>query len=149
MSVDTLFEADIDLERVMREWATVDAQAREFYARKRELGGRLAEFAEDKREGQNTVHLKAHDGLGLKVEFKQETAYDPAHMRPIAELLGEDFDNLFETVITFKPRQRNLKKFMNTVSSSEAVETAKSLIKEAAIEKQLSPYITIEKEPKQ
>lgn len=148
MGVDDLFEADIDLEGVMREWAAVDAQAREAYARKRELGARLAEFAEDKRESQNTVRLAAHDGLTLKVEFKHETIYDPPQMQTVAELLGDKFDELFKTKIEFVAQRRNLTKFMNTVSSSESVETAKGLIKEATTEKPLSPYITIEKEAK-
>jgi hypothetical protein len=146
MSVDALFtEADIDLERVMHEWAQVDAQSREAYTRKRELGAELAAFAEDKRETQNTVHLSAHDGLSLKVEFKHETIYDPAQMQAVAELLGDKFDELFKTEIKFVPQRRNLTKFLNTVSTSEAVETAKGLIKEAATDKQLSPYISLEK----
>lgn len=148
MSVDTLFEADIDLEGVMREWVILDAQTKEAYTRKRELSARLAEFAEEKREGQNTVHLSAHDGLTLKVEFKHETTYDPLQMPTIAELLGDKFDGLFKTEIKFVPQRRNLNKFMNTVSSSEAIETAKGLIKEAAIDKQLSPYVSLEREAK-
>ncbi len=146
MGVDDLFdEKEIDLESLIHEFARLDSELREGYSRKRQIVSDLAGLAWEQRGSQNTVHLSAHDGMTIKVEFKSDTSYDAEQMRVVADLLGNQFDDLFKTKIEFVPQKRNLTKFLNTVSTEEKIQTAKELIQEATTTKQMSPYITVEK----
>lgn len=121
-----------------------DADYQRAKVERTELSTVLADYAREADATQNTVHLSGEAG-NIDVEFKAKVEYDATLMRDAAQLLGNGFDNLFETVIVFKPKARPLKMFLNTVSTSEAEETAKKIIKEARIETPQSPYVHVKK----
>src|SRR5262245_14263711 len=57
---------------------------------------------------------------------------------------SERFDSLFKTKIEFVAKKRELNGFFNTVSSDEATENAKQIIKDATITKDKTPYVSVE-----
>ena len=129
----------------IKAFVNIDQEYQKARIERAELGSVLAEYAREAEATQNTVHLANEQGQKVDVEFKSKVDYDTTMMRDAANLLNGKFDDLFETVVSFKPRARNLKMFLNTVSTSEAEETAKKIIKEARIETPQSPYVHVGK----
>src|SRR5688572_24742298 len=130
---------------LIAEFHRLDAIVKESGSRRREIGMALAGIAFENRGDQNTVHLKSTGGQGVSVVFGTETEYDQEQMLTAADLLGKDtFDSLFKTKLEFVPKKRELKKFMNTVTSDEATTTAKEIITDAAVTKDKSPYVSCE-----
>lgn len=128
----------------IKRFVEVDHVYQDVKIERSEIGAVLADYARDADATQNTVHLSDAAG-NVDVEFKVKVEYDTALMRDVANLLDGKFDELFETVITFKPKARPLKMFLNTVSTSEQEETAKKIIKEARIETPQTPYVHMRK----
>jgi len=131
----------LSLNEAIQKFIETDAEYRTFADARRELSAVLADYAREADSTQKTVHLQNEAGQKLQVEFKSKVEYDSTLMRDVAQLLNGQFDDLFDTVITFKPKARNLKMFLNTKSTSEAEETAKKIIQEARIETEQSPYV--------
>lgn len=131
----------LNLNEAIAKFAETDREYKVIAADRRELGAVLADYAKEADVEQKTVHLQNQDGLKVDVEFKSSVEYDPTLMRDVVQLLDGKFDDLFETVITFKPKTRALKMFLTTKSTSEAEETAKGIIKEARVETEQSPYV--------
>lgn len=135
----------LSLNEAIEKFAQTDKEYKVLAADRRELGAVLADYAREAEATQKTVHLQNQDGLKVDVEFKASVDYDPTLMRDVAQLLDGKFDELFETVITFKPKAKSLRMFLNTMSTSEAEETAKKIIAEARIETPQTPYVHISK----
>lgn len=132
-------------DELIAEFHRLDAIVKESGSRRREIGMQLAGVAFENKRTQNTVHLESTDGQKVKVEFGIDYEYDAEQMMTVAELLGKErFDGLFKTKIEFIPKKRELKNFLNTVSSDERVETAKKVIQDATITKDKSPYVSVE-----
>lgn len=130
---------------LIAEFHRLDAIIKENGIRRREIGAQLAGIANENKRDQNTVHLASTDGQRIKVEFGIDYEYETEQMITAADLLGKDtFDSLFKTRVEFVPKKRELKKFMNTVSSDERIETAKTIIRDATIPKVKSPYVSVE-----
>lgn len=135
----------LSLHEAITKFAETDKEYKVLAADRRELGAVLADYAREADATQKTVHLQNQSGQKIDVEFKSAVEYDPTLMRDVAQLLDGKFDELFETVITFKPKVRPLKMFLNTMSTSEAEETAKKIIQEAKVETPQTPYVHISK----
>lgn len=132
-------------DELITEFHRLDAIVKESGYKRKEIGMQLAGIAYENKRDQNTVHLKSTDGQKIKVEFGIDYDYDQEQMMTAADLLGRDtFDSLFKTKIEFVPKKRELKKFLNTVSSDERIETAKKIITDATITRDKSPYVSVE-----
>lgn len=132
-------------DELIKEFHRLDAIVKESGAQRAEVGAAIATIAKENKANQNTVHLKSTGGQKLKVQFSTETDYITEELMEVSKLLGaEVFDMLFETKIKFVPKKRNLTMFVNTIHSSEAAETAKQMIKEAAVTREKSPYVSVE-----
>lgn len=135
----------LSLNEAIQKFAETDALYKVTAADRRELSAVLADYAREADATQKTVHLQNESGQRVDVAFKSKVEYDTTLMRDVAQLLPEKFDELFETVIEFKPKAKALKMFLNTVSTSEAENTAKKIIVEAKIETEQSPYVSVTK----
>ncbi len=135
----------LSLNEAITKFAQTDREYREKADERRELSSILTEYAKEADATQKTVHLQNEKGFKVDVEMKSKVEYDPTLMQDVAQLLNGKFDELFDTVITFKPRARPLKMFLNTKSTSEAEETAKKIIQEARIETEQSAYVHMSK----
>lgn len=132
-------------DELIAEFHRLDAIVKDNGSRRREIGMQLAGIAFENKKTQNTVHLQSTDGRKIKVEFGIDYEYETEQMVTAADLMGKDkFDSLFKTKIEFVPKKRELKTFLNTVSSDERVETAKKIIQDATITKDKSPYVSVE-----
>ncbi len=131
----------LSLSEAIKEFSDLDDRYKEVSGQRKELSAVLADYARDSDATQKTVHLQNEAGQKIQVDFKSKVEYDPTLMQDVAQLLDGKFDELFETVITFKPKARPLKMFLNTKSTSEAEETAKRIIQEAKIETEQSPWV--------
>lgn len=138
-------EISMSQDDLIAEFHRLDAIVKEQGLRRREIGMQLAGIAYEYKAEQNTVHLVSTGGKRVKVEFGIDTEYETEQMMTAADLLGRDvFDSLFKTKIEFIPKKRELKKFMNTVSSDEKTKTAKQIISDATINKDKTPYVSVE-----
>lgn len=136
----------LSLHEAITKFAEADKGYKEITADRRELAAILADYAREADATQKTVHLQSDQtGQKIDVEFRTDVEYDKTLMADVAQLLDGKFDDLFETVIIFKPKSRNLKMFLNTVSTSEAENTAKKIIGEARIETPQTPYVHLSK----
>lgn len=132
-------------DELIAEFHRLDALVKEFGSERRNIGAQLSMLAQGHKKEQNTVHLQSTGGQKIKVEFGIDYDYETEQMITAADLLGKDaFDSLFKTRIEFVPKKRELKKFMNTVSSDERTESAKQIINDATIEKPKTPYVSVE-----
>lgn len=131
----------LSLSEAIESFVVVDETYQAARDERKELGAVLADYAREADATQNTVHLSSPAGQKIDVEFKTKVEYDVPLMRDVANLLGKQFDELFETVITFKPKARPLKMFMNTVTTDESKQTAKEIINQAKVETPQTPYV--------
>ena len=131
----------------IKEFLRLDGQIKELSYERRGHASALMEIASEERNGQKTVHLQANDGARVAVEFKSAWECNTEEVECARELLkDQQFNNLFKT--TYTPKVRELKKFLNTVYSDEAWETAKGIIKEHVKEVEKTPFVSVEKERK-
>ncbi len=135
-----------NLDEMIAEFTDLCDKISELTERKRVVADKLAERAFSSRAGSNTVRLASTCGTRIKVQFRTKVEYDCDQIIPVVNLIGKDrFDALFKTKIEFTPQKRNLTDFLATVTSDEAIETAKQLIREATVETQQSPYVSLER----
>lgn len=138
-------ETAMSQDELIAEFHRLDALVKEHGRRRKEIGGYLALIAQENRREQNLVHMASTGGQRIKVEFGIDYEYETQQMFTAADLLGKDmFDSLFKTKVEFTPKKRELKKFLNTVSSEERIETAKQIITDATVKKDKSPYVSVE-----
>src|SRR5688572_23065351 len=129
---------------LIAEFIKVVDLAKEYGARRRDLGAALTAIALENKGAQSTVRLESTSGQRLKIEFGFDYEFDAAQMFTAADLLGKDrFDDLFKTEITFTAKKRNLNAFLNTVPSDETTRTAKQIIQDAMHKKEKTPYVSI------
>lgn len=134
------------LDDLIAEFVRLDADCKELNTRRKEVAAEIAGIAFENKGDQNTVHLQSTAGQQIKTEFRYKTEWDNEQLFTVKNLVGADvFDSLFTPKLEFTAKRRDLKKFLNTVSSSEAIETAKGIIKDAQIETQQTPYVSVEK----
>lgn len=139
-------EPSMSQDELITEFWRLDTLAKESYAAKNQIAMQLAAKAWEERDSQDTVHLQSTDGRKVKVVFGHDTEYVTAELMTVSEMLGrEQFDELFESKIEFKPKKRALKLFMNTVAPDERIKTAKQMIKDATMVKPKSPYVSVER----
>lgn len=132
-------------DELIKEFHRLDALVKKYGSGRRTIGAQLTMIAQGNKKDQNTVHLQSTGGQKIKVEFGIDYDYETEQMLTAADLLGKDvFDSLFKTRLEFTPKKRELKKFMNTVSSDERTESAKQIITDATIEKPKTPYVSVE-----
>lgn len=133
-------------DELIQEFKRLDALLKETGAERREVAMQLAGIAFANKGEQNTVHLQSTGGDKITVEFGIEYAYVTEELMEVARMLGEIdkelFDSIFKTSLEFVPKKRELKNFLNTVSSDERIETAKQMIKDATIVKNKAPYVS-------
>jgi hypothetical protein len=138
-------DSSMSQDDLIAEFHRLDAIVKEQGARRREIGMQLAGVAFENRRDQNTVHLVSTGGQRVKVEFGIDYEYETEQMMTAADLLGREvFDSLFKTRVEFTAKKRELKKFLNTVSGDERINTAKQIITEATITKDKNPYVSVE-----
>lgn len=122
----------------------LDARIRELSYERREHASALVEVAMSKRTDLKTVHLQAHNGSRVQVEFKTDWECNSEEVECAKELLkDEKFNELFKT--TYTPKLRALKTFLNTGFSDERWETAKDIIKANVKEVPKTPYVQAER----
>lgn len=129
----------------IKEFLRLDAQIKELSYERKEHASALMEMAVGERNGQKTVHLQSNNGARVAVEFKSAWECNTEEVECAKELLkDQQFNSLFKT--TYTPKVRELKKFLNTVYSNEAWETAKQILKEHVKEVERTPFVSVEKE---
>jgi hypothetical protein len=132
-------------DELIAEFSRLDALVKRHGRERKEIGAALASIALENKGAQNTVHLASTDGQRIRVEFGVDYEYETGQMLTAADLLGkEQFDSLFKTRVEFIAKKRELKMFLNTVSSDERIESAKRIIKDATIPKEKAPYVSVE-----
>lgn len=152
MGITEMFEeiapdvSGLSVDQMIREYVRLDKKVKETALERGAYHAALLERAASARNGQNTVHLDTADETQrVKVEFKSELSIlDQQEIECAKELLGEPkFNELFST--TYKPKAKNLKTFLNSVSANEKVETAREIIKEFVKTVDRTPYLSVEK----
>lgn len=136
----------LSVDQMIREYIRLDKRVKEAAGERGAYHAALLERAELARNGQATVHLDtADEAQRIKVEFKSELSIlDQSEVECAKELLGDEkFGELFSTI--YKPKAKNLKTFLNSVSANEQIETARGIIKEFVKTVPKSPYLSIEK----
>lgn len=137
--------AGLSQDELIEEFHRLDAVVKESGRRRAEVGAAIAAIARDNKGTQNTVHLTSTGGQKLKVQFGSDTEYIAGEMVEVSKILGaETFDTLFKTKIEFTAQKRNLNTFFNTVHPDESIQTAKQMIKDAAVTKEKTPYVSVE-----
>lgn len=134
------------LEEAIKEFIKLDHVVKDAASNRQWPASIIAHHASDERNGQKSVHMEtAARDLKVKVEFKTELQVtDDSQMETVRQLLGDErFLELFK--IKYEPRAKNLKMFLNTGSTAEAVKTAKDIIKESVTEVDKTPYVSVEK----
>lgn len=122
----------------------LDAQIKELSYERRAHATALIEKATEERRSQKTVHLQAHSGERVQVEFKTDWECDSVELETAKELLkDEKFNELFKT--TYTPRLKAFKMFLNTGFSEEAWNVAKEIINEHCKEVDKQPYVSTDK----
>ena len=135
-----------NLDELIAEFTDLCERISELTDRKRAIGDKLAEMAFANRATSNTVRLTSTAGTRIKVQFRSKVEYDCDQLMTVAGLLGrERFDSLFKTKLEFSPQKRSLNDFLSTVTSDETTETAKLMIREACVETQQLPYVSVER----
>jgi len=136
----------LSVDQMIKEYVRLDKKIKEAAQERGAYHAALLERAELARNGQNTVHLDTADETQrIKVEFKSELSIvDQQEIECAKELLGDEkFNQLFST--TYKPKAKNLKTFVNSVSANEKIETAREIIKEFVKTVPKTPYLSVEK----
>lgn len=145
----------MSLDAIVREFIFWNERVREAYQALNSYKAALIEHASAARSGQNTVHLVTADGKQqVKVEFKRKYQCDQMSIECARGLLmtaeeeaqlpaEQEFRDLFK--IEYTPKSRALKTFLNTLSGNERTAVAKELIKDAVVEVEATPYLTVEK----
>lgn len=135
----------LSLEDAIQEFVRIQTRYSELAEEKRRVMEVLVPAAFEVRGTVNTTRLTSSDGkTQLKVEFKSAFKCETDRLNTARELLGDDvFESMFKT--EYKPKMRGLKPFLASRSTDERIETAKTIIREAITENDLSPQITIEK----
>lgn len=139
-------ESGISLEEAIREFVRLDTRVKESASERQWPASIIAHHATDERNGLKTVHMEtASRDLKVKVDFRSALEVtDDSQMEAVRQLLGDErFFELFK--VKYEPRAKALKTFLNTGSTSEAVKTAKELIKESVTEVDKTPYVSVEK----
>lgn len=131
---------DEHIDRFLR----LDAQIKELSYERRAHATALIEKATQERRSQKTVHLQAHSGERVQVEFKTDWECNSEELETAKELLkDEKFNELFKT--TYTPRLKALKMFLNTGFTDEAWQVAKEIIIEHVKEVEKTPYVSTDK----
>lgn len=136
----------LSVDQMIREYVRLDKKIKEAAQERGAYHAALLERAAMARNGQNTVHLEtADESHKIKVEFKSELAVmDQQEIECAKELLGDEkFNELFSTF--YKPKAKNLKTFLNSVSANEKTETARQIIGEFVKPKDKTPYLSVER----
>lgn len=134
------------LEDAIREFIAADTRVKEAASERQWPASIIAQHAAEERNGQKSVHMETADRKQkVKVEFKTELQVaDDSQMEAVRQLLGDErFFELFK--LRYEPRAKNLKIFLNTGSTSEAVQTAKEIIRESVKDVEKTPYVSTEK----
>lgn len=138
-------ETSMSQDDLIAEFHRLDALVKESGSRRAEIGAALASIARENKANQNTVHLQSTGGHKVKVQFSNETVYVTEELMEVSNLLGaEVFDTLFKTKIEFTAQKKNLNTFFNTVHPDERMRTAKTMIKDATITREKTPYVSVE-----
>lgn len=147
---------NLSLDDIIREYAFWNQRIREAYVEVNAYKAALIEYAHAARSGQNTVHLETADGAqSVKVEFKKKYQCDQMSIECARGLLmtaeeeanlpaEKAFRDLFK--IEYTPKSRNYKTFLNTLSGNERTAVAKEMLKDAIVEVDAQPYLTVEKD---
>lgn len=153
-NLDALFEESapltshgMSLDEAIREYIKLDQRVKETAADRQWPASIIAQAATGERNGdQKTVHMEtANQEQKVKVEFKSDMkVIDASEMETVRQLLGDDrFFELFK--IEYTPKARALKSFLNTGSTSEAVQTAKEIVKASVKDIEKNPTLSVEK----
>lgn len=142
---DNTVYANLELNVAIARFDDVVAEIKRLQGVKALLADRiLSESISAPRSG-NTFRVESRSGVRLKVELKSKSEWDNDQLLDARNLLGSaKFDELFKSKIEFTAQKRNLTAFLGTVTSDEGIETAKTVIRNAQIETQLPPYISVE-----
>lgn len=153
MGISEMFEEEVapsvsglSVDQMIREYVRLDKRVKEAASERGAYHAALLERAAMARNGQNTVHLEtADESQRIKVEFKSDlSVLDQTEIECAKDLLGDEkFGELF--AIIYKPKAKNLKTFLNSVSANEKVETARQIINEFVKPVNKTPYLSIEK----
>lgn len=135
----------MSLEDAIREYIRIDGRYLELSQEKKRALEVLLPAAFEVRGQSNTTRLTSSDqNAQLKVEFGTTYKCDLDKLNTARDLLGDDvFEGLFKT--EYAPKLKNLRPFLASKSTDEAIETAKQIIREAVTTLPKSPQITIEK----
>ena len=136
----------MSVDQMVREWIRLDKRVKEAAGERGAYHAALLHKAAEARNGQNTVHFETADASQrVKIEFKQElNILDQQEIECVKDLLGDEkFGEIFS--ISYKPKARNLKSFLNVVSGDEKIETAKGIIREFVKPVERTPYLSVER----
>lgn len=138
-------DTSMSQDELIAEFHRLDALVKEHGRRRAEVNAALASIARENKRTQGTVHLTSTGGQKVKVQFSSETEYVAEELMEVSKMLGaEIFDTLFKTKIEFTAQKKNLNMFFNTVHPDEATQTAKEMIRDAAVTKDKTPYVSVE-----
>lgn len=138
-------ETSMSLEEAIHEFVKIQERYAELAEEKKRILSILLPAAMEVRGQTSTTRLASSDRqTQLKVEFKTAFKCDADRLNTVKDLLGDDFfEEMFKT--DYRPKLRTLKPFLASKSTDERLETAKTIIREAVTEADLSPQITVEK----
>lgn len=135
----------MSLDDAIHRFEQISAQVRSLNEEKRAVADVIISHALAGPRTSKTLRVRSSAGVGLKVELKSKTEWDNDQLMTVRNLVGsETFDLLFKTSIEFTARIRELNLFLGTVTADERQETAKNIIREARIETESTPAVTVE-----
>lgn len=134
------------LDEAVDRFDEISRQIAHLMAEKKELGEIIASQALEIPHTGNTVRVSSRAGTTLKITAGSKTSWENDQLMDARNLIGSDlFDELFNTKIEFVAHKRLLTAFLGTMTSDEKVETAKTIIRDAQIETQTPPYVSVER----
>lgn len=152
MQIEKMFEQEppptvsgLSLDEIVKAFIELDGRIKQLAYERSEYATAITQAAMDTRNGQSTVHLETVDRKHrVKVEFRKGWDLDQPEIECARELLlDERFSEIFST--EYKPKVAKLRKFLNTKSADERIETARQIVLAAVREVEKSPYCSVEK----
>lgn len=111
--------AEEEVAALVAEYVGLHEESKRLDARLGEIKERLKLAAQARPRVSNAVVLRAGDA-GVRCSFAVRTSYDPAALAPAEELLGEEFDALFERKVSFAAVKDRLEEFLSATDETRA-----------------------------
>ncbi|RJQ28390.1 hypothetical protein C4565_03745 [Candidatus Parcubacteria bacterium] len=93
--------------------------------------------------GRKSGFLDSVTGASLEVQFREEAEYDNASLEEAEKVMPAKFAELFDRVVSYKPKRRALNQFLASQGTNELENIAREVIRGAMKTEKKEPYIKV------